>query len=79
MSRTYGPDSIEAVYMDEVAPNFRPVFARVVLRSESTITSILNEEEKVTLVIDGGNVSARRYVARRPPPPQPPAAPAAAP
>ncbi|KAK9283073.1 hypothetical protein L1049_011428 [Liquidambar formosana] len=62
----YG-DCIDAVYMQEVVhPEEQVLFARLVVRSVTTIDAVLNGQNKAKFTINGKHVWARKYVRKHP-------------
>ncbi|CAN6704886.1 unnamed protein product [Malus baccata var. baccata] len=68
-SRKFG-DFIESVFMQEVTGDDQPLYARLVVRSASSIPVVLNGKSKAKFSINGKHVWARKYV-RKPTPGEP--------
>ncbi|XP_019054121.1 PREDICTED: uncharacterized protein LOC104602219 [Nelumbo nucifera] len=62
--RRFG-ECVEAIHMQEVAVNVQPLYARMVLRSASTMARILEGRERAKYVINGKHVWIRRFVPRQ--------------
>lgn len=69
MDRKFG-DFIESVFMQEVTGDDQPLYARLVVRSASSIPVVLNGKSKAKFSINGKHVWARKYV-RKPTPGEP--------
>ena len=57
-------DCVDSVNMEEVARNRQPLFARLVLRSVSTVDSILNGKSIAKFTINSKHIWARKYERR---------------
>ncbi|KAL5065796.1 hypothetical protein RYX36_027533 [Vicia faba] len=60
----YG-DCVEALFMQETAPNEQALFARIVFRKANTIDMILRGATKAKFSINGKHVWARKFVPKR--------------
>lgn len=60
----YG-NCVEALFMQETAPNEQALFARIVFRKANTIDMILRGATKVKFSINGKHVWARKFVPKR--------------
>ncbi|KAK9088480.1 hypothetical protein Scep_027562 [Stephania cephalantha] len=60
-SRNYG-DCIESFYMEDVPTNQQPLYARVIFRSPTMITTVLNGKHSAQFVINGKHVRTRRWI-----------------
>ncbi|OWM70147.1 uncharacterized protein LOC116195259 [Punica granatum] len=72
-TRRYG-NCFEAIHMQEVSPSEQALYARLVVRSASSIDVVLNGRSKAKFSINGKHVWARKYVrkvSKSPPGPSP--------
>ncbi|KAL0541038.1 hypothetical protein IC582_021068 [Cucumis melo] len=76
--RRYG-DFIESIHMQEAHPPEQPLYARLVVKTESYIDLVLEARTKAKFSINGKHVWARKYVRKTPirssPRPSPPPSP----
>ncbi|XP_022957165.1 uncharacterized protein LOC111458632 [Cucurbita moschata] len=63
--RRYG-DFIESIHMQEAQPPEQPLYARLVVKTESSIDLVLEGRTKAKFSINGKHVWARKYVRKAP-------------
>ncbi|KAH7537352.1 hypothetical protein FEM48_Zijuj03G0083400 [Ziziphus jujuba var. spinosa] len=65
ITKKFGDNVIDYIYMQEVSPEDQPLYARLVVRSVSDIGIVLSGKSKAKFSINGKHVWARKFVRKQ--------------